>query len=209
MAKTMKPEATPVADAEQTLVELEQKRAKLVEARTKEDAQMANISSQAHARGDHEANDVFTAIIDRAMRHDAEIRSIDAAIARAKEVLAGARQAEAAATSRKSAVELKKHADALRAYAQTCDDALNVLLGAGDQMGAQLNEIHRLGCANPSHSQLFSLGQRAITTVLMRSPWSRAFSPITPAEKTRFVDFVGTWERMLANEIARRQGESK
>jgi hypothetical protein len=25
----------------------------------------------------------------------------------------------------------------------------------------------------------------------------------------RFVDFVGAWERMLANEIARRQGEGK
>jgi hypothetical protein len=100
-----KPPADPVAAAEQTVAQLQEKREKQLAERSRIEGEMGQHSFAAHARSDMRAVEALDQIATDISRLDARVREIDLAIATANRALLDARQAERQAADRQKAEE--------------------------------------------------------------------------------------------------------
>jgi hypothetical protein len=206
---SLRNEVSTVADAEAMIADLEKQRKILLDERAADDVDMSRVAYAAHARHEPEANRQLDDIVERRIRHDQRIREVDAALVTAKSVLEEAQAVEARKAERAKAGELKAAIDRMKLAGQTLDDVLIVLVEAGAELHAAVDQIHECGVSHPHHQQVLSLGERALVTALQQTIWARAFHVLAPREQTRFSDFISQWERMLQNEIARRLGEKQ
>jgi hypothetical protein len=93
---TLKPQAAkpahrnPVAEAERVIADLEAQREQLVAQRAKDDEETKAVSYRAHALHEVGATSALSEITGRAIERDQRLRSLDLAIAEAKQRLATA-----------------------------------------------------------------------------------------------------------------------
>ncbi len=114
-----------------------------------------------------------------------------------------AQAAEHAKAERGRATEIRAVLERMKVAGQTFDDALAVLVGAGDEVHKAVDELHRLGCSSPSGQQVLSLGERAIRSAVGKTLWSRCVERVAPNEQMAFAYIVEQWATM----IERRLGE--
>src|SRR5262249_41453638 len=195
--------------AERVIAELEAKRAALVAARADDDRQMGSVSYRAHAHGDPEANDQLNGFVENTLRHEQQIKSIDAALVVAKQEHAAAVANAQAADTRRVAKEVRGLLKSLREAGSICDEALSTFAGGSEAMGEIVAKMNALGFNHPSAQHLQSLGERAIRSMLVQSIFARSFETIAPRERQNFNEFVSRWCVSLEREIAARLGEAK
>lgn len=186
--------------AEKTLADLEKKREKATAMRTRDDDELARIAFHAHT-GDKDAGEKLTGIRERSVRREVDIKSLDAAIAVAKQNVEAAKADERAEAELVALTELRGLANILREAGRQADDALAVLNEAVSIMDDTVTSINRLGVSHPSHAQLMSLGERALKSALVGHPWARGFEHVRPTERRNFAGFLNEWARALEQNI--------
>jgi hypothetical protein len=149
-----KPAAVPtVADAEQTVAQLQEKREKFLAERLRLESDMGQHSFQAHARSDMKAVAALDEIATSMARIDGHVREVDLATATANRVLLDARQAEAQAANRQRAEEARKLAHELGECFPYLDrklaEAANALIAIHDGFA----KLHAAGFSFPSDNQ--------------------------------------------------------
>jgi hypothetical protein len=152
---------------------------------------MGAIAYLAHT-GDEKASAKLETLRDRAFRRDLELKSVDAAIAVAKQNVEAAKADEAAANQRRVALELRELAKVMRAAAKKCDAGLAMLTEGAKEMRDAIAQTNARGLGNPSATQLQSLGERAVLAAMIEMPWARAFQHIAPRERLTFA-FATQW----------------
>jgi chromosome segregation ATPase len=140
-------------------------------------------------------------------KHSSELAALDSALKSAHQRVADLRAVEAQAADRAQALQLRVVVKEMRAAGEACDVAVSLLVEAGNRLSSSLDAVHAAGFSHPHHQQLLSMAERATVTKLMELPWKRAFPVLQPGQRTSFARFIGEWEHMLENEIARRLGE--
>jgi hypothetical protein len=117
------------------------------------------------------------------------------------------RQSEARAEERKQATQLRKVIGELPG--QAADAGLAKLVEAGDALRDAIHKINSFGVGHPSGHQLASLGERAVKTRLMETPWARGFEHLSPRERFNFSSITAQWAEKLENDIARASSARK
>jgi hypothetical protein len=149
-----KPPADPVAAAEQTITQLQEKREKFLAERLRHESDMGKHSFAAHARSDMQAVAALDESATGMARIDGHVREIDLALAEAGRVLQEARQAEATAADQARAAEARKLVQELGACFPYLDrklaEAANALIAIHDGVA----QLHAAGFAFPSDNQV-------------------------------------------------------
>ena len=202
--------------AEAVIADLESKRAALVAARQQDDRDMGSVAYRAHSHGDPEANDQLDEYVESALKHDLQLKSIDAALEVARQKLADSKQAEALATDRKLAQEAREIADRIDALFASADKHLALAFDALKAADGRIEELHRLGFTFPTANQVRLNASFALQTYLMALPkywWNElnhsGIRFLAPGERRTFSQL---WARMvepITRGIAARLGETK
>ena len=197
-----------VADAEHTIVALEEKQAALNQQREAADAERSRIAFAAHAQSDPEASRQLAALTEQALRRDREAGDIIAALATAHHRLQQARQAEAKAAEVAQAKELRAAVREFVDAGARVDHALGLLARDGRALTDALRKVHALGCAFPSGEQLDSLGHICLRSSIMQTPWVRSVETVAPGQRRSFRSLVEGWASNIEqNNIRPRLGE--
>jgi hypothetical protein len=194
-------------EAERIVASLEQKRAKCIQRGTDIADERAVLGYGTHVDNDKASRAKLDKLNAEAAVHASELASLDAAIREAGERLAAARHVEAIEADKANAREVAKVVDELAEHGQVVDDVLHDLIEAGANLRAALNRLHGLGCNNPSHEQLATLGHLSILTALNKTIWKRGFETLAPNQRKSFTDVVAAWRTMLMRDVERRLGE--
>jgi chromosome segregation ATPase len=199
-----------VATAEQALRALEHKRQQLIESRAADENARREIAFRAHADGDAKARQALDKLNAASVRFDAELRSIEDAIAEAQDRLAGARTAVGKEAARSSAVAARAVLDEMRAAARGVDGALSDFVDSADELFAALDKLHQLGIQQPTANQLNSLGLRVVQTWIGTSKYQRAVELVQPSARRHMLPLVTEWAQMVEqNYIAPLLGATK
>jgi hypothetical protein len=168
------------------------------------------VSFSAHATADTKARKRLDELIDAILRHDAELVSIDAAIQEAKARLVAAQQAAAAAKERDRALELRSLLPRFVGHAKKLDELLDQIVTEAVGLNDTLNDVHRLGAAFPNHSQLDAIGDRALRTAILQTPWARSVENLAPGERRRFFGSISDWaDKIERDSVQPRLNEKK
>lgn len=139
-----------VEAAEQTLRDLEAKRAACVQRGTDLADERANVAFAAHTGNDAKAAKRLEEIHKAIVVHSSELASLDAALKAAAAKLEAARAAEAREADKENALALREQLKEFLA----CDESLNEALEALAEEGALLHEaaarMRTLGCHFPT-----------------------------------------------------------
>jgi hypothetical protein len=209
------PPADPVAAAEQTVAQLQEKREKLLADRLRIEGEMGKHSFAAHARSDMKAVAALDEIAAGIARIDAHVREIDLAIAEANRNLLDARQAEARAVDQARAAEARKLVKELGEVFPYLDrkltEAANALIAIHDGIA----KLHQAGFVFPTDAQA-RLGITAvIQTWAHRLPRSwhdqlrDGFEFLAPGRRQTAVEYWATIESSINNAITQRLGEKR
>jgi len=205
---TPKPPAIPtVSDAERVIADLEKQRAILLEERAADDTDMSRIAYAAHAHHDPEATRQLDEVTERVIRHEQRLKEVAAALETAKRVLAQAQAVEARKAERAKAGELKAAFERLKLAARMLDDALAVLVEAGDEIHTAVDTLHVAGWDHPTGQQALSFGERAIRTAIMQTMWSRCVERLAPNERVSFSHVVSQWQQVFERRLGELQKE--
>jgi hypothetical protein len=184
-----------VEAAEVVLADLEAKAARLVEHGAELAEQRRAASYQAHAQHDAEARKVLDRVNAEVATHASEMASIDDAIATAKGRLGVARAHEASRADREKAQKLREAVQEFLEIAGDLDEAIGDVAVLGRRLNNTWREMQLLGAKVPTHSQMESLGGRAVAAAILGMPWARLFSPppISPHERHSFAELAAGW----------------
>jgi hypothetical protein len=203
---------TPTAEAAEAIRLLEGQRAGLNKRRAEHDVERQRLAYAARAQGDAAASKRLSAMADEAIRHEHELRDIEAALTTAREHLREAQEDEASAQDRGAARRVRELGNSIAARLTRADEfyaaAAAELNAANDEQAA----INALGEAYPSAPQFRLNMIPAIQTAIMQLPqsWWRDWSKFLPPGERR--NFSGVWSRMhgpLEGRIRQRLGESE
>jgi hypothetical protein len=205
----------PVAAAEQTITQLQEKREKFLAERLRLENDMGKHSFAAHARSDMRAVAALDEIATSIARIDGHVREIDLALAEAGRFLQEARQAEAQAVAQQRAEEAHKLVCELAECFPYLDrklaEAANALIAINDGIA----KLHQAGFAFPSDSQL-RLGVAAIIqSWAHRLPRSwhdqlrDGFEFLAPGRRQTAVEYWGQIQASIDNQITQRLGEAE
>lgn len=109
--------------------------------------------------------------------------------------LAEAQRAVALAADREEACKLR---EAVREFVELgveLDAALSDVAAAGQALRETLSKIHQLGSKFPTHEQVNTLGEAALLTKLMNSPWP--IRHLAPHERKDFASLVKGWQAAI------------
>ena len=126
----------------------------------------------------------------------AEIESLEIAVVEASRRVDDAHrdadlQVEAEKAERALAIR-----ESLARRAAKLDKALAALAEEGNAFHAELRELnHTVGCRSPNEFQFQSLGERAVKSALMFSPFK--IEHIAPGERRTFVEVLAAWGVMI------------
>jgi hypothetical protein len=165
-----------VADAEQTLAMLQEKRAGSITRGAELDERRRFAAYAAHAQLDPAARDILDKVNAEVGVHSSELRSIDDAIAEAqtKVMLAKAYQDELAAAAKTE--RIRELAGALRECGIEMGDAARSFTEQAKLLDGILVQLHGLGITTPSWEQHRVLGNQCLRTMIMASPGTRALA---------------------------------
>src|SRR5262249_30765029 len=137
-------------DAQKIVDQLESKAAELAETRASDERELASISFAAHASEDQKALARLETIKARAIRHESDLRSIDAAIAEAKRNVESAKADEAAAEQKRCAAEARVIVDRIDSLFASADTHFKQAMDALAAADKRIEELHLLGFQYPT-----------------------------------------------------------
>jgi hypothetical protein len=140
--------------AEKILTELRGKREAAVAHGHSLGEERTQLAFGAHALGDSQARKRLDAINRESALHDAELRSLDCAIAEATTRVNRAQQAEVRKVDRQKAAELRKHVDELAELPAFVDKHLAAALQGLIAFEKGVAELHQKGVEFPTGIQL-------------------------------------------------------
>lgn len=196
-------------DINQTIQNLEKKRASLVERGVRLVEERRLIAYDAHADGDQKARARLDKLNAEAATHASELASIDDALATANNKLASAQHAATTAADRQRAADLQDEFQHFVALAKKIDSDLNTVVVASNELKSSMDQIHRLGSPTPTSQRFLVLGEMALHGRLMFSAWPRGFRHLPPKDRHNLADLAAGWARSAAPSIAARLGEDQ
>jgi hypothetical protein len=179
-----------VAEAEIVLRKLEVKREELLASRAELEVakKSAAYDSFTDSGGDHLASVV------RSLRSaDADIESLDLALAEARNRVMVAQAFERQAAAEANATKILELTRKLREAGQRMDDACKVIGQTGKELSGLLLELHGLGVRSPTMEQWLVHGGCALATAVAGTPWSRNYRSVPPLERKQFGSLVSSW----------------
>jgi chromosome segregation ATPase len=182
-----------VAACEQTLKELEAKRAKLVERGAELPELRRGAAYLAHVQQDAEARRALDKVNAEVAIYASELASIDDAIAAAKNKVLIAQAFEAAAADRASAARALELLGAFKEAGHELDDAWRVVSERSKLLGNLLSQLHACGVRVPTHEQLDVLGHAAMATAIMSTPWAKRYGHLAPNQRQTFRSLFDAW----------------
>jgi hypothetical protein len=192
MTKTREPQQT-VAACEQTLKQLEAKRAKLVERGAELPELRKGAAYLAHVEQNAKARTALDRINAEVAIYDSELASLDDAIAAAKNKVLIAQAFEADAADRQRAARALELLGAFREAGSELDDAFRAIAEKGKLLGGLLGQLHACGVRSPTAEQLDVLGFAAVQTALMATPWHQRFRYLGPSQRRSFGPLFDQW----------------
>jgi hypothetical protein len=192
---------TPTADAQAVIRDLEKQRETLSKRRAEHEVERQRIAYSARAQSDKEASARLGEMTSEAIRHEHEMRDLDAALTTAREHLREAQAAEARRADRQRAREILAVTERMKAAGQTLADALEVLVAAGDDLHKATDALHQLGCQSPTGQQILSLGERAIRSAIQETIWARCIERVGPMERMNFANITEQWAAAIERQI--------
>lgn len=206
--KQHEPQQT-VAACEQTLNELEAKRAKLVERCAELPELRKGAAYLAHVEKSPGARRTLNQVSAELATYESELASIDDAIAAAKNRVLIAQAFEADAADRARAREALEIFVAFR----KCGHELDASLRALAEHGRALNDLHAklsaCGIRNPNRDQLDVLGFAALQTALMATPWAKRFRYLGPSQRQSFRALFDQWAIVAEKRLRAQLGEQE
>jgi hypothetical protein len=146
---------------------LDAARARLVEI----DASRAELAYEAHSAGGDAAREL-TKLNKARVVFELDIQNLESALLESSRRIDAAQREEALADGAVKALRRLRSLRGLMARAKRLDEALAFLAEEGNLFRQDLRELnHRLACSHPNEHQLQSLGERAIKSALMFSPF--------------------------------------
>jgi hypothetical protein len=203
---------TDVEKCKTTIAELECKRAACVKRGTELADEQANVALGAHT-GDKAARRRLDEINAALALHGSELASLDAAL-KAAEHLAAAERAVATAADRQRAAEMRKIVDEMAEVPAFIDKHLALALRGLFAIERGIAELHRLGVAFPSDTQLRLGVVAALGTWMQQLPrtWYddlRDGRYLAPHEKKTFDSYWKALLPSLQSAIKQRVGEAE
>jgi chromosome segregation ATPase len=184
-----------VEAAEAAIRGLEDKHAALVERGKQLEQIRASNAYAALANGDSKARQRLDALNRETAEHGSELASAQAALRTAHQRLAEAQERDTKATAREKAQKLREAVQEFLEIAGDLDEAIGDVATLGHRLNNAWREMQLLGAKVPTHSQMESLGGRAVAAAITGMPWSRLFSPppISPHERHSFAELATGW----------------
>jgi hypothetical protein len=182
-----------IEQAEKILTELRGKREAAVAHGLSLGEERTQLAFGAHALGDTQARKRLDAINRESALHDAELRSLDCAIAEASVRVNRAQQAEARKVDQKRAAELRKHVDELAELPPFVDKHLAAALQGLSAFERGVGELHQKGVEFPTGIQL----RLGIVAVL--GTWLQQLPPAWWNEISAGMRFRGPLDRKTAS----------
>jgi len=204
-----------VENAQKTLHELEAKRDAVAAFSQNDERELEAVAFAAHT-GDQKASAKLETLKDRALRRDLELKSIDAAIAVAKQNVEAAKADEVAAEQKRIAAEARLIIDRVDSLFASADKHLALALDALKAADGRIEELHARGFAFPTAIQVRTSALFALQTYFMALPkyWFNELSHgglrfLAPHERRSFQQFWSQMATSIGREIAQRLGEVK
>jgi hypothetical protein len=125
-----------------------------------------------------------------------EIENLQSAIDEAKRRVDAAERGEvreALAENARRAVTIGEH---IKQRGRKLDELANGLFAEAEALREDLATLHGLGCAYPSHFQLQSLGERALKSAAMASPFK--IEHLAPRERRSFGEMTTVFAETIA-----------
>jgi hypothetical protein len=208
MTKQRKPQQT-VAAAEAVLRDLEAKRDKLLAfGQQLTEARRAH-AYQAHAADDPDARRELDNVIAAAATNDGVLTSVQEAISEAETKLAVARAYEADVADQAKARAILELLGAFRECGREMDDAARTLGETGKVLTGLLSQLHAAGVHSPSLQQFDVLGDQALKTAILGTPWGKRYPLLAPHERRMFGDLIDGWATMIESRIRAQLGEQE
>jgi hypothetical protein len=197
-----------VADCEQTLQQLEAKRAKLVARNAELPALRKTAAFAAHVEASPGARRTLNQINAESASYEPELASLDDAIAAAKNKVLIAQAFEADAADRVRAREALEILVAFKKCGHELDAALRIVGERGRELDGILAKLHAAtGVRFPTHEQVDSLGFQALTSSLMSTKWSNRFRVLAPNQRRTFGSLFDGWATGIGNRLRARLSE--
>jgi len=201
-----------VENAQKTLHELEAKRDAVAAFSQNDERELEAVAFAAHT-GDQKASAKLETLKDRALRRDLELKSIDAAIAVAKQNVEAAKADEVAAEQKRIAAEARLIIDRVDSLFASADKHLALALDALKAADGRIEELHARGFAFPTAIQVRTSALFALQTYLMALPkyWWNELSHgglrfLAPHERRSFQHFWSQMAGSIGREIGQRLG---
>jgi hypothetical protein len=192
-ALALEPAPMTTEAAEQIVERLVEQRAAHVAAGDELIERRRRASHAKYINHDPEAAKELTEIHDAVVVHQSELESIDAAISVAKANVVEAQRRVVAEADAEMALELKAEVEEFRRLSAVMDELLLGLSDTAVELGECLNRIRGLGSDFPSHQQLQILGELALRTAIMATPWKKTVELVPPGQRHGFAALIGQW----------------
>jgi chromosome segregation ATPase len=198
---------TEVEAATKTLNSLMDQREQLLGRSARLTSDRQALAYAAHT-GDAKAKERLRKLNEESITHNAELESLDAAIAEATQRLATVKDAEVQQADRAQAAQLRDKLAKFKELGEVLDDCFVDFKSAAIEMKQVVDEIHRLGCATPD-DQLYEVNcDLAFKTAVQGTPfWSQDFPALRSHERKTFRSLVAAWASSIEANIERRLGE--
>jgi hypothetical protein len=193
-----------VADAEQAIANLEQKRAAMVARGDQLATNRASVAYKALHDDDATAKATLERINKESIEHDHALASVDAALKTARHRLEAAKRHEAKAADRDNARQLSVALDQFTQTAAELDRVLADVAALGHNLHQIQGRMREFGSPVPNAAQLDSLGFRCLLTACAATPWHRHFQVLAPHERRTFSDLIAIWTDTNRKHLAAR-----
>jgi hypothetical protein len=198
-----------VVRGEQTLRDLEQKRAKLSARADKIADERKALGFRVFAEGDAKARKTLDSLNAEGASLAGELQAIEAAILEAERRVQLAKQADEAAENRAKAEQIRAVMQRANERTRTIDNLLEKASQEAKALSLELAEMRKLG-AEFSQAALLSNMDLALRTWIMKLPgsWGRDFGAVAPAMRRSFGGFFASMTAGIEAGIRRRLGEA-
>jgi hypothetical protein len=215
-AKTATKKPSALENAQKILHDLETKKADLAASCNADQRELESIAFAAHAAADQKALARLETIKSRAVNREADMKSLDAAIAEAKRNVESAKANEAAAEQKRLAGETRVIVDRIDSLFASADTHFKQAFDALKAADGRIEELHVRGFAFPTAIQVRASALFALQTYLMTLPkyWWNELSHggvrfQAPHERRSFQQCWSQMATSIGREIGQRLGESK
>jgi hypothetical protein len=161
------------------------------------DEERTSIAFMAHT-GDADAMKRLSGLNKKRLGLLADIEMIECALVEADRRIEAADREAAALAEAERAARAIEIAGELSALAERLDASLAKLAEDGNAFKELVRELnHRIGCPNPNEFQFQSLGERAVKSGLMFSPFR--IEHLAPRERRTFENLAQGWQEAISN----------